>query len=181
MDKINLDQYLIYRHLMDNGDLIEFSTFSMIGKMIRLFTKKDVNHTALLWCVDEFKNIRDRKFIMEALNAGIELNLLSTRLKNYKGTAYWYSLKDEFSEYRDEVACICLLAEGRTDELRYDYLSLLRQMYRKVSVDVEKHSFCSEFAQWVLQESGILKKQDIALKPGEFSNLGIYKPRIKIY
>ena len=181
MDKINLDQYLIYRHLMDNGDLIEFSTFSMIGKLIRLFTKKDVNHTALLWCVDEFKNIRDRKFIMEALNAGIELNLLSTRLKNYKGTAYWYSLKDEFSEYRDEVACICLLAEGRTDELRYDYLSLLRQMYRKVSVDVEKHSFCSEFAQWVLQESGILKKQDIALKPGEFSNLGIYKPRIKIY
>jgi len=178
---MDLGQYLVYRPLMNNGDLLEFSTRSIVGKIIRYVTKKDVNHTAILWCVDQFKNIKDRKFIIEALNAGIELNLISARLKDYKGSAYWYSLKPEWDSYRNEVASICLLAEGRTDELRYDYLSLVKQIYTKVSVDVEKHSFCSEFAQWVLQESGILKKQDTALKPGEFDTLGIYKPRIKIY
>ena len=178
---MDLGQYLVYRPLMVNGDLLEFSTHSMVGKIIRYVTEKDVNHTAILWCVDQFKNVKDRKFIMEALGTGIELNLISARLKDYKGSAYWYSLKDEYNEYRDEVASICLLAEGRTDELRYDYLSLVKQLWTKVSVDVEKHSFCSEFAQWVLQEAGILKKQERALKPGEFDNLGIYKPRIKIY
>lgn len=182
MDRIkDLGQYYVYRHLMDNGDLLEFATHSFVGRMIRKITKKDVNHTALLWCVDQFKNIKDRKFIMEALANGLELNLISARLKNYKGTIYWHSLKSEYNEYRDEVASICLLAEGRIVEMKYDYISLIRNSYKKVSVDVEKYSFCSEFAQWVLEESKILKKQDAALRPGEFDNLGIYKPRIKIY
>jgi hypothetical protein len=118
---------------------------------------------------------------MEALNYGLELNVMSARLKKYKGDVYWYSLKDEFNKYRDEIASICLLAEGRTEELRYDYLSIVRQLYRKVSVDVEKHSFCSEFCQWVLQEAHVMEKQKTALRPGEFDKLGIYKPRILIY
>jgi len=176
-----LIQYLTYRADMGNGDLLEFASDSLIGKIIRFFTKKDVNHTAILWCVDQFKNVRNRKFIMEALNYGIELNLISQRLTKYKGVVYWYPLKDEYHKYRDEVASICLLAEGRTNEIRYDYLALIRNMFGKVSVDVEKYSFCSEFAQWVLQESGILEKQPHALRPGEFDNLGIYKKRIPIY
>ena len=94
MDRIkDLGQYYVYRHLMDNGDLLEFATHSFVGRMIRKITKKDVNHTALLWCVDQFKNIKDRKFIMEALANGLELNLISARLKNYKGTIYWHYLK----------------------------------------------------------------------------------------
>ena len=176
-----LIRYYFNRPNMNNGDLLEFATKSCIGSAIRWVTKKDVNHTALLWCVDEFKNIKDRKFIMEALNEGIELNLLSLRLKEYKGDVYWYPLKPKFHAYRDTVASVCLLAEGRTDELRYDYVSLVRQLFGKVSVDVSKNSFCSEFAQWVLQKSGILMKQAQALRPGEFSDLGIYEPRIKIY
>ena len=55
MDLINsLVDYYLNREFMGNGDLIEFSTCSVIGKAIRYFTKKDVNHTAILWCVDEF-------------------------------------------------------------------------------------------------------------------------------
>jgi len=177
----DLGQYYVYRHLMDNGDLLEFASHSFVGRMIRKITKKDVNHTALLWCVDEFKNIKDRKFVMEALANGLELNLISAKLKNYKGTIYWYSLKSEYNEYRDEVASICLLAEGRIEEIKYDYVSLIRNSYKKVSVDAEKYAFCSEFAQWVLEESKILEKQDRALRPGEFDKLGIYKPRIEIY
>jgi len=171
----------MYRDEMENGDLLEFATDSIVGKTIRFFTGKDVNHTSILWCVDQFKNVRDRKFIMEALTHGIELNLISQRLTKYKGCVYWYSLKDEYNKYRDEVASICLLAEGRTNEIKYDYLSLFRNMFGKVSVDVEKYSFCSEFVQWVLQESGILEKQPHALRPGEFDNLGIYKKRILVY
>lgn len=166
---------------MGNGDLLEFASQSWIGFIIRWITKKDVNHTALLWCVDEFKDIKDRKFIMEALSEGLELNLLSLRLKKYKGEVYWYPLKEKYHGCRDTVASVCLLAEGRTDELRYDYVSIIRQLFGKVSVNVAKYSFCSEFAQWVLQKSGILMKQPNALRPGEFGELGIYEDRIKIY
>ena len=182
MDLINsLVDYYLNREFMGNGDLIEFSTCSVIGKAIRYFTKKDVNHTAILWCVDEFKEVKDRKFIMEALSNGIELNLMSSRLSGYKGDAYWYPLKKEHHQLRDKVASKCLLAEGRTDEIRYDYTSLIKNMWTKVSVDVEKNSFCSEFAQWVLQTSGIIPDIGKALRPGEFDNLGIYEPRVKIY
>jgi len=180
-DAENLSQYHIYRSLMDNGDLLEFSTQSRVGNMIRYITKKDVNHSAILWCVDEFKDVKDRKFIMEALEQGVELNLLSARLRNYRGDVYWYSLRKEFNEYRDKIASICLLAEGRIDEIRYDYLSLIRNMYKKVNVDISKYSFCSEFVQWVLEQAGVIEKQNEALRPGEFGNLKIYKPRIQIY
>ena len=133
------------------------------------------------YSVDEFKEVKDRRFVMEALNQGIELNLMSARLKDYKGIAYWYKLKKEYDPYRDRAASICLLAEGRTDELRYDYVSLIRNLYRRVNADVEKHSFCSEFVQWVLQESGILEKHKKALRPGEFAKLGVFHPRVMIY
>ena len=176
-----LIQYYCNRHKMDNGDLLEFSARSFIGSAIRWVTKKDVNHTALLWCVDEFKNIQDRKFVMEAISTGLELNLLSLKLNKYKGDVYWYPLKPRWWAYRDTVASNCLLAEGRTDEMRYDYLSIVRQLFGKVSVDVAKTSFCSEFAQWVLQKSGVIKKQKNALRPGEFDKLGIYEDRVKIY
>jgi hypothetical protein len=166
---------------MGNGDLMEFAGDAWISKAIRFFTKKDVNHTAILWHVDEFKSIKDRKFIMEALDLGIEINLMSCRLKKYEGEVYWYPLKEEYHKYRDEVAGICLLAEGRTDEIRYDYLSLVRNMWRKVNVDVKKHSFCSEFCQWVLQTAKVIEKQPKALRPGEFDKLGIYESRVKIY
>lgn len=176
-----LVDYYTHRPNMGNGDLIEFSTHSMMGSAIRYFTKKDVNHTAILWCVDEFKDVKDRKFIMEALENGIELNLLSIRLTKYQGDVYWYKLKDEFNDHRDRVASNCLLAEGRTDEIKYDYISLIKNMWKKVSVDVEKNSFCSEFAQYVLQSSGIIPRLDKALRPGEFDSLGIYEPRVRIY
>jgi len=176
-----LDIYYKVRPKIDNGDLLEFSSNSFLGNAIRFVTKKDVNHTALVWCVEEFKKVKNRKFIMEALSQGIELNLISSRLKEYKGDVYWYHLKDEYNQFRDDVASICLLAEGRTDEIRYDYASIIRNMFSKVSVDVRKNSFCSEFAQWVLQEAKILKPQKKALRPGEFDNLGIYNPRIRIY
>jgi len=180
-DAENLSQYYIYRGLMGNGDLVEFTTYSRIGSMIRGITKKDVNHTGIVWCVQEFEDIKDRRFVMEALSRGIEINLLSDRLKNYKGSVYWHSLKKEFDEYRDKIASICLLAEGRTEEIRYDYISLIKNMYKKVNVDVSKYSFCSEFVQWVLEEAGVLEKQETALRPGEFDSLNIYKPRIQIY
>ena len=179
--KDELQKYNQYRDQMDNGDLMEFATKGFIGWAIRRVTKKDVNHTALLWCVDEFKSVKNRKFIMEALEHGLELNVMSDRLKKYKGKVYWYQLKPEFDKYRDDIASICLLAEGRTDEIKYDYLSIFRQLYRKVSVDIEKNSFCSEFCQWVLQEAKVIEKRKRALRPGEFEKLGIYKPRIKIY
>lgn len=177
-----LDIYYKVRPKMGSGDLMEFASHGFIGNAIRFFTKKDVNHTAIVWHVDEFKRVRDRKFIMEALDFGIELNLMSCRLKEYKGDVYWYPLKEEYHPLRDEVASVCLLAEGRTDEIRYDYLSLFRNMWTKVSVDVKKNSFCSEFAQWALQGAKILSPPlEKALRPGEFDNLGIYHPRIKIY
>jgi hypothetical protein len=169
------------RSEMKNGDLVEFSSHSLIGNAIKYFTNKDVNHSALLFHVEEFKDIKDRKFLMEALADGIELNLFSLRLRGYKGKVYWYPLKDEYDHLRDKIACLALLAEGRVDEIAYDYLSLFKNMWKKVSVDVEKNSFCSEFYQYVLQESGVIPKGKKAMRPGEFTKLGVHKERQLIY
>ena len=87
---------------------------------------------------------------MEALSQGIELNLISDRLKEYKGTVYWYQLKDEYNQFRDDISSICLLAEGRTDEIRYDYADVIRNAWSKVSVDVRKNSFCSVISIFVV-------------------------------
>jgi len=173
-----LDLYMRHRPDMKSGDLVEFGSSSMIGKAIKWFTKKDVNHSAFLFRIDSFVGLKDRVFVIEALNEGLEINALSSRIKEYAGMVYWYPLKKKYEAFRDPMSSFAFMMEAKTVEKRYDYVSLFANMFGKVSIDA-KRFFCSEFyhASMIYAGMTIAKK---ALRPGEFEELGFHDSRFTI-
>ena len=66
------------RDFIQCGDLFEFGGNSLIGKVIRFFTKQQVNHSALGMSINEYSNhAGNRKFVLEADSYGIVLNTSS--------------------------------------------------------------------------------------------------------
>jgi len=102
--KYNIDLYLKFRQSIKCGDALEWRSETTLGKSIRFITGYEVNHTSQVITFDQFYNgIPLRIYTLEALSHGIELNLLSRRLENFKGKIYWLPLKDEFKNYRKEI------------------------------------------------------------------------------
>jgi len=99
-----LSEYKALRNFMKSGDLIEWGSASMIGGIIRFFTKKQVNHSSILLNLDRFEGLEKHRFVLEALEHGIELNLMSARLEDFKGVVYWSRLKPEYDLYRNKIA-----------------------------------------------------------------------------
>lgn len=175
----NLEKYMECRPGMKSGDLVEFRSASTIGRMIRYFTKKDVNHSAFLFRIDEFVGLKDRVFIIEALGKGLEINALSLRLKEYEGAAYWYPLKSDYEGFRDRMSSYAFLQEAKVVEKQYDYVSLFSNIFGPVSIDAKKF-FCSEFYQASLIAANMMGIGYKALRPGEFGPLGFHEKRIPI-
>jgi uncharacterized protein YycO len=78
---------------------------------------------------------------------GLELRLLSKRLENYDGEAFWFHVEmteDQRSQILDFALTNC--ASG----IPYDYESLFKNMLGRVSADATRY-FCSEFVfdAWV--------------------------------
>lgn len=172
MDKLSL--YKLYRKEMKSGDLLEWGSASLIGGLIRLFTRKKVNHSSLLLNLDTFSGLKNRRFVLEALEHGIELNLMSMRLEDFKGKVYWSALKPEYDGCRDQIASWALDKVG-TD---YDYRSLFANMFGMVNQDAKKF-FCSEFYHMALFNAGILPG-GVASRPGEFEKYMIHEPPVRI-
>ena len=171
--------YLAHSEKMDSGDLIEWQSQSALGWIIRKFTGKDVNHTSLLIRPDNFSGYHDRRFMLEALGSGVTPNLLSVRLRGYKGRVYWLPLKSKFNGYRVFIKHIAII---RMCEFHpgYDYLDLIKQVALRASMDVQKF-FCSEWCQWVWTQAEIIKGQKKAVRPGEFGQFGVTNPSVCIY
>jgi len=172
MDK--LTEYNALRKYMKSGDLIEWGSASMIGGIIRFFTKKKVNHSSILLNLDTFAGLEERRFVLEALEHGVELNLMSTRLKDFKGSVYWSPLKLEHDSLRSEIAAWALQRVG-TD---YDYKSLFANIFGKVSQDGKKF-FCSEYYHMAMVKAGILPPGKAA-RPGEFGKFNIHENTVQI-
>jgi hypothetical protein len=160
---------------MKSGDLIEFGSSSYIGRAIKWFTKKDVNHSAFVFRIDSFVGLKDRVFVIEALGDGLEINALSSRIKEYDGMVYWLKLKDTYDSFRDPMSSFAFMMEARGVEKRYDYVSLFANMFGKVSMDAKKF-FCSEFYHAAMVYAG-LTTGGKALRPGEFESLGFHEDR----
>lgn len=164
----NLSKYQTYRHFMKTGDIIEFSSNTMLGKGIRLVTGKHVNHTAKVIRLEQYDV--ERIFLLEALEHGIVLTILSTRLQQHDGKAFWRGLAKNAEPFRLAMGQAALSRVGT----KYDYKSILKQLFAKVSIEADK-LFCSEFVYWVDFISGAPVKQ-LAKSPwpGEFGEVGIY-------
>jgi len=165
MDK--LTEYNSVRPYMRSGDLIEWGSASLFGGAIRLVTGKKVNHSSILLSLDKYEEFKDRRYVLEA-NRKVELNILSYRIREFKGTVFWSPLKPKYDHLRGQIAKWALDREGKD----YDYQSLLANMFGKVSMDGKKF-FCSEYYHMAMVAVGILPEGKAA-RPGEFEKFNIH-------
>ena len=130
--------YKDVRNRIKTGDLLSWRSATLLGAGIRLFTKGYVNHSSI--CTDIKVYGHGRKFCLEAMDFGIELNCISRRLEEFKGSVFWHPLRPELESYRDVLgeAAFSRLGVG------YDYTSIFKQMFGRVSLSAKK-LFCSEF------------------------------------
>ena len=167
--------YKQIRNQIKTGDMLEWRGRSVVGGLIRFFSKQQVNHTSL--CVDlkEYANYQEpHKFILEAEPNGIELNLISRQLEDYSGSVWWSPLKPGFDSKRDLIAQWALEKVG----IKYDYKSLFKNIFGHVSADAKKF-FCSEYYYLALKSAGIVPDGK-APRPGEFAKYGVHLPAIQI-
>lgn len=171
----DLTLYFKYRSKIKSGDLLEWRAKTALGWIIRWFTKKKVNHTSMCLALDQYMHFdQPRKFVVEALLSGVQLNLISRSLEEYDGEVYWLPLFHGFDSLRDDIAKFIICEVGK----KYDLRSLLKNARGPVLAD-GKEQFCSELAFLALKHVGLVEGQ-YAPRPGEFSQYAIYEPPIRI-
>lgn len=175
-----LKTYRVYAEQMGTGDMVEWQGNSAIGWAIRKFTGADVNHTSAVIKLT-YQGLGRRRFMVEALNHGLEFRLVSERLLKYSGRVYWYKLRAELvKEGRQRMGSWLMheLALGKG----YDYPNLLANALGKVSMDGRRW-FCSENYHAALIAAGYVAApaDGKAIRPGGFAPLGVHHPRVLIY
>lgn len=167
-----LDLYYARREAMGTGDVVEVRSRTLIGWAIRRFTGRPVNHTALVIRLSQYD--ADRVFVLESLEHGVVLNLLSRRLASLSGNATWLPLLLQFSDARAAIGRAALSYVG----VGYDFSGLFRQLFSRVSADARK-LFCSEYAYLSLLSAGLPVMRTKAPWPGEMFGLGCFgRPRL---
>ena len=169
-------KYIVYRNLMQTGDLLLWRSHTVIGWLIRLFSKATVNHASLVLRLDLYEEFRDRRFILEALEPGIVLRLLSERLSNYKGEVYWYPLLECYDEHRPRIRNWSLVQVGTP----YDYGSLFQQIVQRVPTNPSRF-FCSEYCFMAYEAAGLPVISEKAPRPGDMPGLGIFRTPVRVW
>lgn len=174
-----LDLYLKHRGQMQSGDLIEWRSSTALGGSIRMFTRREVNHSSILVRPKEYAALLNRRFLIEALSGGLVPRLLSARLKEFKGKVWWSALKESVAtdELREHMATWAIMETVKGT--RYDYGSLLGNAFSRVNVDASRW-FCSEAYTAMLQHAGLVSPQMKARRPGEFGALNLHIPPVLI-
>ena len=172
-----MDTYQDYRPFLHDGDILEWSSDAIIGRLIQLFAKTDVNHTSGVIRMKQYEDDPgDRVFTTEAISHGVSLTYLSRALQGCRKRVYWLPLKPEYDKYRRDIARAQLSMVG----VPYDYQNLFKSALGRVSTNA-KRLFCSEMIGWSLEQAGVIPKQPSALWPGEFAALGIFQKRVRIF
>lgn len=110
-------KYHQMRKDIQDGDVIAFGGRGMVSNLIKLTTRSNVSHVALV--MRSVSNTGERlNQIIESttLNnyAGVVVNRLSNRLKEYDGDVWWLPLKQEFrNKARNKEAYKWLLKQKR--------------------------------------------------------------------
>lgn len=184
-----MNLYEQHRYKIGTGDALQWKSFTPLGWLIRLFAKPDeskldipeynVNHTSLAITFSEYD--QDRRYTTEALEHGIDLNMLSRRLQEYRGKVYWLPLKLKYNHCRRDIGKIALSHMG----IGYDYKALVKQIYSRVRPD-KKSLYCSEHyfiaVSGGLRLHGINNLNDIvkAPRPCDIPDLGIFAKAVRI-
>lgn len=165
----DLSRYLAVKDQMKTGDLLQWCSNSVIGKLICWKTGYNVSHSSLVLRLSEYEGTERRRFTTEALGMGTVLSLLSRRLEHFDGNLWWYPLKANWNEKRTFIGEMSLGLIG----IKYDYKNLLKQLFGKISVDIQQ-LWCSEYVYACYGFAGE------APYPGELNNLGIFKKGVQL-
>ena len=175
-----LKMYRAYSGMMRDADMIEWASYSALGRAIRWFTGADVNHTSAVVHLT-YQGLEDRRFMVEALEGGPELRLVSERLLKFSGRVYWYKLREDIVPEGRAKAAAWLMHELALGK-HYDYPNLLANALGAVSLN-GRQWFCSELYHAMLIAAGYAAKpkNGKAIRPGGFKPLGVHHPRVLIY
>lgn len=136
--------YKIFKEEMKTGDCLLFSSFSLVASGIKFFTNSPWSHAALVIRLSEYEGEERHRYYVEATSPTVKLTRLTATMVDYTGVIAWLPLPDEFDERRGLMGCMMLQLIDR----KYDYKSLFRQIFRRVSTDADK-LFCSELCGYV--------------------------------
>lgn len=172
-----LTRYQQYRAKIKPGDLISFAKHpSLISKIIAWRTGSKHTHSAIV--IDLLEITGQRLIVIESLEGGPVPRYLSKRVTDYEGEIWHFPLKFVAQAQRDKA--VQFTWEQSLTGIKYDYLSIVRQILRKVSTDASK-LFCSELVQMAWEYAGIIDpKIKKALNPGELVNLDFLGPAVRL-
>ena len=182
--------YKGYQEQLRTGDLLSWGSDSVLGWMIKKFTKSDVNHSGMVVRFSDYESQQTtagRRFTLEALGPGIVLNLISRRFESYEGKVYWHPLKKQYWSKRIILGENSLQYVG----IKYDTGSLIKNIVGRVSAEASK-LFCSEYVYINGTECGLHPEcddtrflislaQGKAPTPADMPKLGWWEPRIRIF
>jgi hypothetical protein len=138
---MKMSLYQQHRQHLENGGLIQYSGEYLTSKLIKLGTKQDFCHSAVVIRLPEYEH---RVFSIEARKDGLHLWPLSDLLARYDGTCYYWPLR---SAYKDEA-----LAANRWLFAHlgcgYDFVDCVRNWRKIVGLRLpvadERRLYCSE-------------------------------------
>lgn len=168
-------KYKNIRSQMLTGHAIVWKGKGIISSLIMKWSP--FSHASLIVRLREYKELKRRVFLVEALADGLEFRLLSERLKE-GGEAYWLPTDmtiGQMSKSREHALLEC--ARG----IPYDYGSLFKNIFGRVSSNARKY-FCSEFVwlNWVY--AGYVRTDEkilVAPRPGDLpTNIDVKPIRI---
>jgi hypothetical protein len=171
MDKATttrLVNYFDIRTEMQMGDCLLWRSSTVLGWLIRKFSRADVNHAGLVCRFGEYEGLIGRRWTLEALENGIVLKLLSERLEQFKGKVWWLPLIAT-PETRVKIGEWALSVIGTP----YDFGSLFKNAIARVNANARR-LFCSEYCFMAWQAGGLLITGK-APRPGDIPALGIFK------
>jgi len=147
----------------------------LLGRLIRVWSK-DFNHASIVLSLDAYRNLKDRRWQLEALEHGTVLTLISRRLEGFRGEVWWYPVKEIYDQNRGLAESWALDHVG----VGYDYQSLFRQAFATVSANANR-LFCSEYfyLAWSYATGSDFGMQKAPM-PGDIPRMGIFDKPVKI-
>lgn len=170
MDVVHYDEV---REKMRSGDVILWKGNGFISWLIRRFTS--FSHASLVLRLKEFRDLKDRRFLVEALAPGVELTLLSRRLRGYSGEAWWFPLKERYVDERATIAAWALNQVGKP----YDYGSLFKNVLGRVNENANAY-FCSELVFVSFKHAGIVSGKK-APRPGDIARWKCFERPMRVF
>ena len=165
----DLTAYNALKDGMQTGDIVLWHNNSLLGVLIRECSDAKYNHASLIMRIQAYEGAEGRRFLTEELEHGAVLTLLSKRLAETDGEAYWYPLNDEWSHKRAEIGERALQWIGTP----YNYAELLKMAVEKCKTGTDA-MICSEYCFQCLGFSGTVPT------PGQLPDLNVFKDPVRL-